>query len=127
VSTDFDVFTDDALESAAREAIRLDEPAALLDRFKTLVRESGMPDEAAAAEYIVDRLRALGVPVTLHTPDLYISLPDRAELRASTAEGSRTVRARPPSFAQSTEGAEVTGEICYVSSGYAAGTARTDA
>jgi hypothetical protein len=123
VATDFDVFTDYALESDARDAVRLDEPAALLDRFKDLVRESGMPDEAAAAEYIVERLRALGVPVTLHTPDLYISLPDRAELSVTTAEGSRSIRARPPSFARSTEGAEVTGEICYVPSRYAAGTA----
>ena len=121
--SDFNVFSDHALESAARDAVRLDEPRALLDRFVTLVRESGTPDEATAGEYIVERLRALGVPVTLHTPDLYISLPDKAELRVDTADGPQTLRARPPAFAKSTDGAEISGEICYVPSKFAAGTA----
>ena len=121
--SDFDIFSDPALESAARDAVRLDEPRALLDRFATLVRESGMPDEATAAQYIVERLRAHGVPVTLHTPDLYISLPDRAELSVVAADGARAVRARPPAFARSTDGAELSGEVCYVPSRYAAGTA----
>ena len=121
MSSDFEILSDHALESIARDAVRLDEPRALLDRFATLVRESGMPDEATAAEYIVERLGALGVPVTLHTPALSISLPDRAELSVVTAGGPRTIRARPPSFARSTEGEELTGEVCYVPSKYAAG------
>ena len=66
VSTTFNVFKDVAVEAAARDAIGLDEPRALLDRFVTLVRESGTPDEEAAGRYIVERLQALGVPVTLH-------------------------------------------------------------
>jgi len=74
----FDLFTDHDLEAAARAAIGLDEPRALLDRFKTLVRESGTADEHTAGHYLVERLQAFGVPVTLHTPDLYISLPERA-------------------------------------------------
>jgi hypothetical protein len=49
----FTVFTDPALEAAARDAIALDESRALLDRFVTLVRESGTDDEAAAGRYIV--------------------------------------------------------------------------
>ena len=35
------LFKDEALEAAAHAAIRLDEPRALLDRFVTLIRESG--------------------------------------------------------------------------------------
>ena len=66
MSTTIDVFRDEAVEAAARDAVRLDEPRALLDRFATLVRESGSKDEETAARYIVDRLEALGVPVTVH-------------------------------------------------------------
>src|SRR5262245_32500216 len=116
------MFKDEALEAAAVRAIRLDEPRALLDRFSTLVRESGTPDEEAGGRYIVERLKALGVPVTLHTPDLYISLPDKSELRVSIGGTERTVRSRPPSMARSTNGEDVTGELCYVPSKYAAGT-----
>src|SRR5437867_976459 len=117
-----DTFKDEALEAAARAAIRLDEPRALLDRFASLVRESGTRDEEIAGHYIVERLKALGVPVTLHTPDLFISLPERSELRVSGGDGDRTIRSRPPAFALSTGGAEVSGEICYVPSQYAGGT-----
>lgn len=117
------VFTDAPLEAAARDAIRLDEPRALLDRFVTLVRESGTPAEEAAGRYLVERLEALGIPVTLHAPELYISLPERAELLLTSASGARAVRARPPAMARSTGESPVEGEIVYVPSKYAAGTA----
>src|SRR5262245_12402500 len=97
-----DLYTDESLETAARDAIRLDESRALLDRFATLVRESGTPAEHEAGRYLVERLEALGIPVTLHTPELYISLPERAELTVTTREGGRSVRCRPPAFARST-------------------------
>jgi len=122
VSDGFHVFKDEPLEAAARDAITLDEPRALLERFASLVRESGTPAEEAGAAYIVERLNALGIPVTVHAPELYISLPERAELVLSDAAGSRAVRARPPSFALSTGGAELAGDITYVPSRYAAGT-----
>ena len=122
MSTPFDVFKDEKLESALRESIDLEEPRKLLDRFVTLVRESGTQQENAAAHYIVQRLEALGVPVTLHEPNLYISLPERAELSVSVGGNARSIRARPPSFARSTGGEAVSGEICYVPSRYAAGT-----
>ena len=119
----FGIFTDHALETAARAAIALDEPRALLDRFSTLVRESGTPDEDAAARYIVERLKALGIPVTLHAPDLYISVPERAEIAVAGTSGSRSIRARPPAMARSTGDQAVDGEVCYVPSKFAAGTA----
>jgi len=137
MSTVINVFKDEALEATAREAIRLDESQALLEKFVTLVRESGTPDEEVAGRYIVDRLKALGVPVTLHTPELYISNPVRAELGISiagaggasglgTADGAtlstRTLHARPPAMGRSTGDAAVEGEICYVPSKYAGGT-----
>ena len=119
----FDVYSESALEAAARDAIRLDEPGALLARFVTLIRESGTPAEETAGRYIVERLKALGVPVTLHTPELYISLPERAELTVMAAGGARMVNARPPAMARSTGDTPVEGEVCYVPSRYAAGTA----
>jgi hypothetical protein len=122
VTTTIDLFKDGSLEASAREAIRLDEPRALLDRFVTLVRESGTTDEETAARYIVARLEAMGIPVTLHTPDLYISVPERATLTVFGADGTRELRARPPAMARSTGDAAVEGEICYVPSKYAAGT-----
>ena len=106
MSTVINVFKDEALEATAREAIRLDESKALLEKFVTLVRESGTPDEEVAGHYIVDRLKALGVPVTLHTPELYISNPVRAELTldcgAAAGSAARPSRARPPAMARST-------------------------
>jgi N-acetylated-alpha-linked acidic dipeptidase len=124
VNNVMNIFKDEALEAAAREAIGLDESQALLEKFVTLVRESGTPDEESAAGYIVDRLKALGVPVTLHTPELYISNPVRAELTiALGADGtSRTLHARPPAMGRSTGEAAIDGEICYVPSKYAGGT-----
>jgi hypothetical protein len=122
VSQTFNVYKDEALEAAARDAIRLDESRALLDKFVRLVRESGTTAEEQAGHYLVDRLKAIGVPVTLHTPELYISLPERAELAVSGATGRRSIRARPPAMARSTGEQPVEGEICYVPSRYAAGT-----
>ena len=119
----FDLFTDHDLEAAARAAIGLDEPRALLDRFKTLVRESGTADEHTAGHYLVERLQAFGVPVTLHTPDLYISLPERATLTVAGVEGTQLMAARPPSMARSTGDEPVEGDLYYVPSRYAAGTA----
>jgi N-acetylated-alpha-linked acidic dipeptidase len=120
---EFRVYTDTALETRAREAIALDESRALLNRFSTLVRESGTPAEETAGHYIVDRLEALGVPVTLHVPELYISVPERAALTLETSAGSRALDARPPAMARSTGDTAVEGELCYVPSRYAAGTA----
>jgi len=122
VSTTIDVFRDVAIESAARDAVRLDEPRALLDRFATLVRESGSKDEETAARYIVSRLEALGVPVTVHAPDLYISVPGQAALTVSGPGGSQSLRARPPAMARSTGETPVEGDVHYVPSRYASGT-----
>jgi hypothetical protein len=120
--SNFSLFKDETVEQAARDAIRLDEARALLNRFATLVRESGTPQEDAAAHYIIERLTALRVPFTLHSPDLFISLPERAELDVAAAGSSRAIRARPPSFARSTGGESIEGDVYYVPSKYAAGT-----
>jgi hypothetical protein len=118
------LFKDEVLERTAREAIRLDESKALLDRFVTLVRESGTPDEEAAGRYLVERLQALGVPFTLHEPEIFLSNPVRAELGvAPSGAAARVLHARPPAMARSTGDVPVEAEVCYVPSKYAGGTA----
>src|SRR5579872_4538916 len=101
------MFKDSDVENAARGAIAVDEPRALLARFASLTRESGTPDEHAAADYIVERLKRIGVPVTVHRPDLFLSIPEKSELRV----GSESIRCRPPAFSLPTNGGEIGGDI----------------
>jgi len=119
------IHKDPALESVAHAAIDMAEPKALLDRFATLTRESGSGDERRAGEYIAGRLRAFGVPVTVHEPELFLSIPERSELRVvGGPDGSdEAIRSRPPAFARPTGAAELAGDLVYVPSRYAGGTA----
>ena len=110
------------LESAAHAAIDLTEAQALLDRFAGLTRESGSADERAAGEYLAARLRAFGVPVVVHEPELFLSVPERASLRLLDEAGGE-IRCRPPAFSRPTGDVELTGELVYVPSRYAGGTA----
>jgi len=116
------MFKDPALESAAHAAISLEEPKALLDSFIHLIRESGTEAERTAAGYLKARLDALGIPITVHQPTLYISNPIRAELTVTADGQARGLHARPPAMGRSTGDDAVTGEICYVPSKYAGGT-----
>lgn len=114
---------DPELEALAHAAIDLTDAKALLDRFATLTRESGSPDERTAGEYIAARLRAFGASVTVHDPELYLSVPERSELRILEGKEARPVACRPPAFSRPTGEAELVGELCYVPSSYAGGTA----
>jgi len=87
---------------------------ALVERFATLVRESGTPDEFTAADYIVERLKDHGVPVEVHTPELLISLPRGASVEIEGREGAGRFRAKTSSFSLSTNGVPRTGELVYV-------------
>src|SRR5512139_3648557 len=70
--------------------VSIDEPWALIQRFTTLRREH--PDDVrTACDEIVSRLRRLGVPVEVHDPEVYLSLPGKA----SVTVGSATFRAKP--------------------------------
>jgi hypothetical protein len=113
------VYSDEALERSARDAVSLDETRRLLDRFATLTRESGTADERAAAEYLVDRLNALGIPVTVLEPELFLSVPRRSEVRVD--DEPEPIASRTPAFSRSTGGAEVAGNMVHVPSQYAAG------
>ncbi|MGQ0641898.1 MAG: M28 family peptidase [Gemmatimonadaceae bacterium] len=82
---------------AAFDAITLDEPWSIVERFTTLRREH--PDDVrTAAEEIAGRLRRLGVPVEVHDPELFLSLPGRASVRAGTATYSAKPMAMSVSY-----------------------------
>ncbi len=77
-------------QNAALASISLDAPWALIDRFTTLRREHPT-DVKVAADEIVTRLRQYDVPVDVHEPTIFLSLPGKA----SIASGGATYRAKP--------------------------------
>lgn len=70
----------------------------LVQRFSVLVRESGTPDERDAANFVITQLRERDIPVEVHQPDLYLSVP----LSASVKAGGEEFEAKAPSFSAST-------------------------
>jgi hypothetical protein len=115
-------YADEILEREAHATISTTEPEALLKRFATLVRESGSADERTSAEYLIERLWTLGIPVVVHQPELFLSIPERSALTVTAAGGERSIESRPPAFSLSTGEIAVSGEIVYVPSTYAGGT-----
>lgn len=85
--------------SNALKAVSTDHAWSLVERFSTLKREHPR-DVAVAAGEIVDRLRRLGVPVTVHEPELFLSLPGAA----SVDLGAATFRAKPMAMSRPTSG-----------------------
>ena len=76
--------------SSLLDDVTLDAPWALIERFSTLKREH--PDDVrTAAREIVQRLEAFGVPVTVHEPEIYLSLPGKASVQG----GGISFRAKP--------------------------------
>ena len=96
------------IERGLLSEVSVDDGWRLIERFSSLVRESGMPDEHTAADYIAAELERLGVEYTMYEPDLYLSLPRNARVVVQGEEGDGggdEFRAKPPAFAAST-GAE---------------------
>jgi hypothetical protein len=74
------------------DAISLDLPWSLVEAFSTMPR--WQPEDVnAAADLIAEKLRAAGVPVEMHEPEICLSIP----LSASVTVGGKTFRAKPPS------------------------------
>ena len=111
---------DVALEAQVLGQISLDAPWALVEAFSEIVRLSGSPEEARAAQMITDQLDAWGVAYELHHPTCLISLPGPATLRA-LGDDARTYTVKTPSFSPHTDGAEIEGELIYVPGNQAAG------
>lgn len=94
----------------------------LLEKFVTLVRESGSEDEREAAEFIARKLEEQAIPYRVHHPSLYLSLPRGAELRV-VSPTNKEFRVKTPSFSVSTGDEWVSGEMSFISTGYATGIA----
>ncbi len=86
------------IEQGLLSEVSVDDGWRLIERFSSLVRESGMPDEHAAADYIAAELDRLGVDYTVYEPDLYLSLPRSGRV----VIGGSEYRAKPPAFSVST-------------------------
>ncbi|MEM9012835.1 MAG: M28 family peptidase [Pseudomonadota bacterium] len=95
-------------EKAVLAEASLDEPWALVESFATYKREHPT-DVNRGMDEVVERLQKHGVEVTVHEPDLYLSLPGLARVEA----GGETFRAKPPAYSLDARGG-VTGELIYV-------------
>ncbi len=95
-------------EKAVLDSVSMDEPWALVETFSTWVREH--PDDVnRAMDHVAGRLNHFGVPVTMHEPTLYLSLPGKARVEAN----GRTFRAKPPAYSVDARGG-FTAEIVYI-------------
>jgi N-acetylated-alpha-linked acidic dipeptidase len=90
------------------EAVSGELPWDLVVTFSKMPR--WQPDDVArSAREIVGRLQAHGVPVTVHEPSLYLSIPYRAEVRSRAG----TFAAKPPAYSTNCpDGCEA--ELVYV-------------
>ena len=104
------------LENSLLDSLDSREPWSLIERFTTLVRESSSEDERTAFNYIADRLSALGVPHTMHMPELFLSVP----VSASLVSGAESYRSKTPGFSISTPAGGISGEAVRIE-GFAAG------
>jgi hypothetical protein len=103
-------------EQVLIEQVSLDEPWALLETYTKLVRESGTRHEQRAFDYLSRRLKKLGVPHTVHTPTLLISVPRKARLEVLAPE-VRVLAAKTPSMSLSTGGRWKRGVVVYLQTG----------
>ena len=105
-------------EQQIRDAVAIEEPWAVVEKFSTLVRLSGNAEEREAFDYLTSRLDAFGVPYELHTPTCFISWPLGATLRLA-GDPSFQIMAKTSAMAVSTGGEEREAELVYLPTGYA--------
>ena len=106
------------VEEALLGALSPDAPWSLIEHFakSNLIRASGSEDERTAAQYISDQLTQFGVEHTVHTPELFLSVPVRSRLSRRWPRFSRArIPRQEPAFSTSTppEGC-LTGEAIYI-------------
>ncbi len=90
-----------AAERRFIDDLSLDLPWALVETFATMPR--WQPEDVnRGADILVARLRETGVPVEVHAPEIFLSVPQSASVSA----GGVTYRAKPPSSALSMPGGQ---------------------
>jgi len=73
-----------SFEQTIYDEISMEEPWALVERFSELDRLSGSAGEREAAEYIEDRLEALGIGYDRYNPTIGVSVPKAASCHIPT-------------------------------------------
>lgn len=111
---------DSAVEKSLVDEITTELPNAILEKFSTLIRESGSEDERIAADFLVGFLEEWNGPHQVHNPDLYLSVPKKSFLKV-TGPVEKEYRVKSPSFSVITGDQGITGEVVYISTGYAKG------
>lgn len=94
------------------EDISLDVPWNLVEKFATLPRWKAK-DVNRAADVISKMLKDCGVPVEVHEPSLYLSIPYSAEIKAN----GKSFRAKPPAYSSDCRDG-LTGELVHVPASY---------
>jgi hypothetical protein len=86
-------------EQGFLDQVSLDLPWSLVETFATMPR--WRPEDVnRSADVLVEKLREAGVPVEVHSPEIYLSIP----YSASVSAGGLTYRAKPPSSSLSVPG-----------------------
>lgn len=91
--------------------VTIDAPWELTEVFARFPRWKP-EDVNASCDIMTARLAAHGVPVTVLEPELYLSIPYEASVKAM----GRTFRAKPPAYSKTTSGLEA--ELVYVPAAY---------
>lgn len=112
--------SESALERVLIDEISTEVPKAVLERFSTLVRESGSEDERTASDFLVGYLTKWGIPHKVHRPELYLSVPKSAHLKV-TSPFEKKFRVKTPSFSVATGDEALSGDLVFISTGYAKG------
>ena len=94
------------------EDVSLDMAWPLVEKFSKLPRWKAK-DVTKGADVIIKMLGDCGVPVEVHEPSLYLSIP----YTASVEVGGKIMRAKPPAYARDCRDG-VTGELVYVPATY---------
>lgn len=90
------------------DQVSINEPWALVESFATFKREH--PDDVnRGMDQVTQTLRGHGVDVTVHEPELFLSLPGEARVEANGI----TYRAKPPAFSANAPGG-LTGPLVYI-------------
>ena len=96
------------VERTLLDSLSLGAPWSLVEAFAELPR--WRPEDVnASAEVIADRLKALDVPVEMHRPNVFLSVP----ISASVEAAGETHRAKPPSMSISAPDG-ITGKLVYL-------------
>lgn len=105
-----------SLDVTVRRTISLEEMRRHLEYLCSFDRTSGTEGEERAVQYVIDQLKAWGVPVEVHEFQAYLSNPVAAVVEV-LGNGRRELKAKTKSFSGETVAEGVVGEVVYVPGG----------